>query len=129
MAFGTFDKIHPGHIFCLTEAKKLGDYLMVVVGRSITVAELKKHHPQTSEQERLAGVKKLGIADEVLLGSLEDKYSIINKEKPDIIALGYDQTFFTEQLKDHIPSATRIIRLPALKPDVYKSSKLTSLHG
>ncbi|WP_290898688.1 adenylyltransferase/cytidyltransferase family protein, partial [Ferroglobus sp.] len=33
VATGTFDIIHPGHIRFLEEAKKLGDYLVVIVAR------------------------------------------------------------------------------------------------
>ena len=39
MTFGTFDLAHPGHIFYLNEAKKLGDKLITVIARD---ANLKK---------------------------------------------------------------------------------------
>ncbi|HLC71304.1 MAG TPA: adenylyltransferase/cytidyltransferase family protein, partial [Candidatus Nanoarchaeia archaeon] len=33
MCFGTFDILHPGHLHYLQQAKKYGDYLMVVIAR------------------------------------------------------------------------------------------------
>jgi FAD synthetase len=41
MTFGTFDLLHPGHLHYLSEAKKLGDYLITIVARDATVERLK----------------------------------------------------------------------------------------
>ncbi|EQD52190.1 glycerol-3-phosphate cytidyltransferase, partial [mine drainage metagenome] len=44
MATGVFDLLHPGHLYFLTEARKLGDELVVVVARDQTARRL-KHEP------------------------------------------------------------------------------------
>lgn len=124
MAFGTFDIVHPGHIFFLENAKKLGDYLVVVIGRDQTVANLKKHPTRNNELARQKAIQNLHIADKVLLGSLTDKFELVRSEQPDVIALGYDQTFYTEELTNVVPSTTSIIRVNSYKPEIYKSSKL-----
>lgn len=41
MTFGTFDVFHPGHLYYLREAKKLGNYLVTVVARDETVLNIK----------------------------------------------------------------------------------------
>ena len=41
MTFGTFDHLHPGHIYYLSEARKYGDYLITVVARDKTTGTLK----------------------------------------------------------------------------------------
>ena len=41
MCFGTFDKLHPGHRYYLSESKKQGDYLIVVVARDQNVLKIK----------------------------------------------------------------------------------------
>jgi FAD synthetase len=41
MTFGTFDMFHPGHRYYLSEARKEGDVLVVIVARDITVEKLK----------------------------------------------------------------------------------------
>jgi glycerol-3-phosphate cytidylyltransferase-like family protein len=33
MCFGTFDIFHPGHAYYLSEAKKLGDTITIVIAR------------------------------------------------------------------------------------------------
>jgi cytidyltransferase-like protein len=41
MTFGTFDVFHPGHRFYLTEARKLGNRLIVIVALDSTVEKIK----------------------------------------------------------------------------------------
>lgn len=125
MCFGTFDLLHEGHRFYLNEAKKLGDWLVVVVARDETVKEVKKRQPLNDEKARVKSLQQLGIADKVVLGNPGDKLKVVVDERPDIIALGYDQTFFTDKLKEKLLErglAVDVVRLPAFKPDVYKSS-------
>ena len=124
MAFGTFDTLHPGHTYALKAAKKLGDYLVVIIARDKTVEKVKGRKPVFNEKIRLENLKHLGIADKVRLGSLGNKYQVIIDEKPDVIALGYDQKFFVDDLKNVIDKNVRIIRLKPHKPGIYKSSKL-----
>ena len=126
MVFGTFDILHPGHLHMLKEAKEHGDFLVVIIARDQTVSTLKGKKPQHDEVARVKNLEALNIADEVRLGSLGDKYKVIREEKPDIIALGYDQKFFTEQLTTIIGKETPVIRLAAYMPEIYKSSKLAA---
>jgi len=125
MAFGTFDVFHAGHEFFLKQAKNLGDYLIVVVSRDYTVKTVKGEYPQQNEKERMQKVKNSEIADKVILGNNDDKYKIIRKNKPHVIALGYDQFVFTYKLNKMIIDEnmnTEIIRLESYRPDIYKSS-------
>ncbi len=123
MVFGTFDILHPGHIHMLKEAKEYGDVLIAVVARDATVEEVKKHKPVNGESERVENLKKLNLTDKVLLGNLDDKHKVVLEEKPDTIALGYDQQFFVDNL-EKILNGVKIVRLSAFKPEIYKSSKL-----
>lgn len=125
MAFGTFDVFHAGHEFFLRQAKKLGEQLIVVISRDATVKNVKGEYPQQNEKERMQRVEKSEIADKVVLGNKDDKYKIIRKFKPNIIALGYDQFVFTYKLNKMIIDEsmdTEIIRLEPYEPDIYKSS-------
>lgn len=127
MVFGTFDLFHPGHKNFLKQAKKYGDYLVVVVARDKTVEEIKKQRPKNRETERAKVLSSSKIADEVVLGNLGDKYKVIKRHKPDIICLGYDQKFFVRGLKEKLKSyglETKVIRLKPYKPEICKSSKL-----
>lgn len=97
VATGTFDIIHPGHIKFLEEAKKLGDYLIVIVAREKNV----KHKPKPimPEEQRRRVVEALKPVDEAVLGDENDIFKPIERIKPDVIALGYDQHFDEEWLK------------------------------
>lgn len=127
MAFGTFDRFHAGHESYLKQAKSLGSSLIVVVARDQTVKRIKGRPPDENEKERRAAVKANRVADKVILGELEDKYAVIKKHKPDIIALGYDQFTFTYRLKKFLIDReldSKIVKMKPYKPAVYKTSLL-----
>lgn len=124
LAFGTFDILHPGHARVLKAAKKLGDHLTVIIARDDTVYKVKGKKAVFNEKIRLKNLKKINIADKVRLGNLGNKYQVIIDEQPDIIALGYDQNFFVDGLKNVIDKNVRIVRLKPYKPSIYKSSKI-----
>lgn len=123
MAFGTFDRLHPGHLNFFGQAKKCGDYLVIVVARDINVKKIKGRFPKKNEKQRLAAIKKAGVGDKVLLGQIKNPYAVIKKEKPAVIALGYDQKSFSQGLGAKFPEI-KIVRLKSFKPNIYKSSKI-----
>ena len=128
MVFGTFDKLHPGHLYLFREAKKFGDFLIAVVARDETVKKVKGKMPEKNERKRLENLKTISQINKVVLGNLTDQYLVLEDYNPDFICLGYDQhSFITENLKNEIEKRklkAKIIRLRSYKPDIYKSSKL-----
>ncbi len=124
MCFGTFDKLHLGHIFYLKQSRKLGDYLMVVIARNDNVEKLKNKKPYDDEKERLGSVEKIDFVDKAVLGNRGDKYAIVKKYKPDVISLGYDQRVNLKELKNVFNG--KIVRQKSHKPSIYKSSKIKS---
>ncbi len=90
MATGVFDLLHPGHVYFLSEARKLGDELVVVVARDKTARRL-KHEPYVPEHVRREMVEALKPVDRAILGSSTDIYETVVSERPSIIALGYNQ--------------------------------------
>lgn len=129
MAFGTFDHFHAGHESYLNQAKGLGDNLIVVIARDKTVNQIKGRKPDFNEKKRIEAVTKSGIANKVILGESGDKYHVLRKYKPDIIALGYDQFAFTFRLEKFLIDEgmnAKIVRMEPYKPDVYKTSLIRS---
>lgn len=125
MAFGTFDHFHAGHESYLKQARALGDELFVVVARNATVKSIKGRLPDHTENERVAAIKSKKIADKVMLGSATDKYAVIGKYKPNILALGYDQFAFTFSLRKFLIDKKmdiKIVRLKPYKANVYKTT-------
>lgn len=127
LVFGTFDGLHPGHLNLFKQARKYGNYLIVVVARDKNVKKLKKRQPQFNERERLKKIKELGLIDRAVLGGLEDPYAVIKKIKPDIVCLGYDQRFFVKELAGELKKlklSPKIFRLKSFNPKIYHTSKL-----
>ena len=127
MCAGTFDTIHPGHLYYLSEAKKYGDRLVVVVARDDTSESFKGKKPAHNERERLEKVKMLKIVDEAVLGHHGDIFKIIGEVKPEVICLGYDQKVQKQELEDELKKRgvkAEVIRTDAYMPHMYKSSKL-----
>lgn len=127
MCAGTFDAIHPGHLFYLSEAKKYGDKLIVVVARDDTSKAFKGKKPEHNERERLESVRMLKIVDKAVLGHQGNIFDIIEEIKPDVICLGYDQKVQKQQLEDELKKRgikAEVIRVDAYMPYIYKSSKL-----
>ncbi len=125
MVFGTFDGLHKGHSDFFRQAKRYGDYLIVIVARDKTVKKLKGRLPLYNEKERLEAVKNSKSVDETKLGSKNNPYQIINKIKPEIICLGYDQKSFTNNLRGKLREMgleTKVYRLKPYKPQKYHSS-------
>jgi FAD synthetase len=98
MASGVFDLIHPGHISYLKQAKAMGDHLTVVIASDATVRK-KKHEPVTPETMRAMIVESLKPVDEAIVGGEGDMLDTVAKVKPDIIVLGYDQSFDEKELE------------------------------
>ena len=126
MVFGTFDVLHPGHISFLKQAKKLGDYLIVSLARENNIRKIKGRAARHSEAERKSMLEAVKFVDKAVLGAREDYIGHILAQKPNVIALGYDQKAYTKELKSKLAKAglkkIMIVRMKSFKPRQYKSS-------
>lgn len=129
LVFGTFDLLHPGHRWFLRQARTRGEKLHVIVARDKNVDKLKTRLPIQNERTRLKAVRAVASVTRAQLGAkdLRHRYRAIVKLKPDLICLGYDQRYLTATLQRdlarlHLP--TKVVRLPAFRPEKYKSSLL-----
>jgi len=129
MATGVFDLLHPGHIHYLTEAKKLGDELVVVVARTST-AERFKHRPIVSEAQRVEMVAALKPVDRAVLGNVGDIFDILTDLRPDVIALGFDQAHgdakVVEECRKRGLAKTKVVRLPKFVGDLDGTRKIVA---
>jgi FAD synthetase len=119
MATGVFDLLHPGHLYFLEEARRLGDELVVVVARDQTARRL-KHEPYVPEHIRRQMVEALKPVDRAILGSATDIYQTVVDEKPDIIALGHDQLWNEAEVERECARRgvpVKVIRLKVLPHD------------
>jgi len=126
VATGVFDIIHAGHLHFLEKAKDLGDELVVIVARDSTVRKM-KHEPITPEGMRVELVQALKPVDRAILGYEDDMFRIITEVRPDVIALGYDQQFDENKLKEELAKrgiTAQIVRLPHLDQDLDGTRKI-----
>ena len=98
MASGVFDIIHPGHISYLKQAKAMGDELVVVVACDETVRR-RKHEPITPDYMRAKIVNELKPVDRAVVGGNGDMFSTVREIDPDVIVLGFDQSFDEKELE------------------------------
>lgn len=96
VATGTFDILHPGHLFYLEESRKLGDELWVVVARERNVVH--KPRPIIPEEQRLKMIAGLRCVDHAMLGDMEDMFRPIAEIDPEVVTLGFNQKFSEERL-------------------------------
>lgn len=106
LASGVFDLLHLGHVRFLEEAKKTGGEnaeLIVIVARDSTVEKRKGVKPVMPENQRRALVESLKVVDEALLG-FEDfnMGKVIEKIRPDVIAVGHDQDGVEKAVKEYV---------------------------
>ncbi len=127
MATGVFDLLHPGHVYFLTEARKLGDELVVVVARDSTARRF-KHEPITSEASRVQLVAALKPVDRAILGHEGGSiYDILEEIAPDIIALGFDQIHDEDKIVEECRRRglrTKVVRLPKFEGDLDGTRKI-----
>ncbi len=106
LASGVFDLLHLGHVRFLEDAKRAGGpdaWLVVIVARDSTVEKTKGRKPILSESERCAVVAALRVVDEAVVGYEGlDIGEVIEKIRPDVIALGYDQTEMENNVKAYV---------------------------
>jgi FAD synthetase len=129
MVFGTFDGVHPGHLSFFKQAKNLAQdgRLIVSIARDKNVKKIKGSLPRLAESARANLVKKTKLADKVVLSGIKDYTPHILKERPDIIALGYDQVEYVKNLKKDLKDkglSVKIVRLKPFKEKIYKNHLL-----
>ena len=131
LAGGVFDIIHPGHIYTLNAAKALGDVLVVVVATDNTSEKMKKRRPLHTQEQRQELVNSLSMVDLCLVGQEDDIFKTVNRVRPEIIALGYDQVhqekFITDGCKK-IELDAQVARLQSPIPES-SSSKIEKEYG
>ena len=124
LAGGVFDIIHPGHINTLNAAKKLGDTLVVVVATDETALKMKKRKPLHSAELRQELVSSLSMVDLCIIGDKDDIFKTVDLVKPQIIALGYDQTHQEKYITDgcrKINLDVTVARLESPRPETSSS--------
>ncbi len=106
---GCFNRIHKAHRRMLAAARALGDRLVIVLSHD-------RHNHKSNAVPaslRLKRLEALKLADKVVVGDPDSFAGSIRREKPDIIALGYDQRLPDEETERLVRTlGVWVVRLP-----------------
>jgi len=123
---GGFEMIHYGHVYTITKAKNLGDVLVVSVARDSTIRKRKKREPLINEEDRVKLLSSLREVDLAILGVEGDIYVTLQKVKPNIVALGYDQYHMEDEVRREAEKRgmrLEVVRLDSPYPHI-KTTKI-----
>ena len=128
MVFGVFDGVHEGHRAFLEEARHYGDRVIAVVAQDHVVMSLKGRAAKSSADARAQELRAEDHIDEVVVGDAElGAWDVVNAKKPDVIALGYDQTELKHALEAHLENFHWPLEIKVMrphKPDMYHNGLL-----
>lgn len=125
VATGTFDILHPGHLYYLEESRRLGDELFVIVARDANVKH--KPRPIIPENQRLQMIQALKPVDHAVLGDLHDMFRPIKEIGPDTITLGFNQHFNEDALQQKLRGRgidADVVRISGYPGSLASSSKI-----
>jgi FAD synthetase len=129
LASGVFDLLHLGHVRFLEEAKRAGGEkaeLIVIIARDKTVEKTKGKKPIMPEEQRRALVESLKVVDAAVLGAEDfDVGKVIERIKPDVVALGYDQERMEQRVREYVEKhglPVSVVRIPKFGEDELSSS-------
>jgi len=89
MTNGCFDLLHPGHVACLQEARRHGDYLLVGLNSDRSVRELKgPDRPIFNQQDRAEMLAALACVDCVVIFDEASVAGLVERVIPDVLAKG-----------------------------------------
>jgi len=129
---GCFDILHIGHVRFLSEAKGMGDYLIVLLESDKKAKKLKgKNRPVFIQKERAEMLSSLRSVDlVVVLPMMEDDrdYSnLVKKIKPDVIAVTENDPRIEKKRRQAEEAGGELKIVPFTK--TFSSSKLVKILG
>jgi rfaE bifunctional protein nucleotidyltransferase chain/domain len=130
---GCFDLLHFGHIAFLKEAKKMVDYLLVLLESDENVKRLKGEgrpfHTQTQRKEML---ESLSFVDEVRnlppMEGDEAYYNLIKEIRPSVIAFTQGDPLLEHKMKQAKEVGAKAVVIPKIHtPSTSQLAKLLNL--
>ena len=111
---GVFDLLHVGHVRYLSQARALGDALLVAINSDRTVSELKgEDRPVFNEAERAEILAALRFVDYVTVFDNISPRSLIAQLLPDVLVKGGDYQLDQIHGREEVEAAGgNVISLP-----------------
>lgn len=129
---GCFDIIHYGHVDFLTNAKKLGDHLIVALESDENVRRMKgDSRPIHTQSQRKAMLISLRVVDEVIslppLKTDDDYGQLVRTVNPSVIALTQGDTMEAKKRAHADLIHATVVVIPKIHTP--STSQLTKLLG
>ncbi|HBB98201.1 MAG TPA: D-glycero-beta-D-manno-heptose 1-phosphate adenylyltransferase [Blastocatellia bacterium] len=111
---GVFDILHVGHVRYLSEARALGDALVIAINSDRSVRELKgTDRPWTKENDRAEILAALRAVDYVTIFDDVSPRSLIARLLPDVLVKGGDYALDQIHGREEVEAAGgRVLSLP-----------------
>ena len=128
LVVGTFDILHPGHLYYMERARELGEELWAIIARDSNISH--KQSPVVPAEQRRQMVEALEVVDCAVLGSEHSIFERLREINPDVVALGYDQHHSVVNLQaefDRRCIESEVVRVggkPADSTGLYASSHI-----
>lgn len=88
---GCFDLVHRGHIEYLSQARDLGDLMVIGLNTDASVSRIKgEHRPLQDEKSRALVLAAMSFVDYIILFDEETPHSLIEAIQPDVLVKGSD---------------------------------------
>lgn len=130
MVFGTFDVLHPGHLWFLKKASQYGRLIVALTPDKMCL-KYKDHLPCHSFIQRKSHLEDIIYLDKVISADTRaGSWQTVQQLRPSIIVLGYDQKLLRRHLEKRLRELNlnpRIIMLKAYRQHFYQSSRLRAI--
>lgn len=107
---GVFDLLHVGHVRYLTQARALGDALVVAINSDRSVRELKgPTRPVFAQDERAEILANLRVVDYVCIFDNISPRSLISQLLPDVLVKGGDYQLHQIDGREEVEAAGGLV--------------------
>lgn len=128
---GAFNVLHAGHIRFLSDAKALGDYLIVSFPPADLLWKLYDRKSVLDDADKAAVIGALDSVDEVVLSTDDDEQlsfrSAVAQTKPDILAVTTDDRYLDAKKAFCAEQGIELVVLDKAAPECGLESSLTML--
>jgi rfaE bifunctional protein nucleotidyltransferase chain/domain len=125
---GCFDLIHSGHIQYLTEAKELGDRLVIGLNTDDSVRKLKgENRPILLLQDRISMLSALKMVDLVIPFGEDTPELLIQAIRPDVLVKGGDYNIENIVGANFVQSNGGVVKVLSFKTGVSTSSIINKI--
>ena len=114
---GCFDILHAGHVHLLTEAKNLGDRLLIGLNSDQSVQNLKgPDRPLNTEDARASVLESLSMVDGITIFQEDTPHELIKEIIPHVLVKGGDYSIENVVGADTVrASGGEVVLIPILK--------------